>query len=326
VELVALRVEQVFAEPFALDGGEFFLSVSIGTALADGAADASALVRDADAAMYAAKDAGRARHALFDEGLRERAVHRVALESEVRHGIERDEFALYYQPIRDACSAEWEGVEALARWQHPTRGLVAPDDFIPLAEETGLIIPLGLQLIDRAVAQAAAWMRSGRKTPVAVNLSVIQLADPDFPDETRDVLRRRGVPAELLAVEITETRVMERLDAARVALERIAELGVRVLIDDFGTGYSSIARLRELPVVGVKVDRAFTRGLGEDPAARPVLAAITDLAHSLGLHVVAEGIETQAAVTSATTLGCDFLQGFGLARPAPPEETARLLV
>jgi c-di-GMP-specific phosphodiesterase len=324
VDRIAVRVEDAFAAPFVLDGGEFFLSVSIGTALADGSCNAFDLVRDADAAMYAAKDAGRARHALFDDRLRQRALSRVTLESELRRGIERHEFTLHYQPIHDVRAGEWTGVEALARWQHPTRGLLFPDEFIPLAEETGLITALGQQLIDRAVGQAALWMRVGHKTPVAANLSVVQLSDPDFPEQLHDALRRHGVPAELLLVEVTETGVMERLDAARVALERIAGLGVRVLIDDFGTGYSSIARLRELPVVGVKVDRAFTRQLGEEGSAGTVLAAITDLAHALDLSVVAEGIETEVARDLATELGCDFLQGYQLARPAPPEELTLL--
>ena len=325
VDRIAVRVEDAFDEAFELDGGEFFLSVSIGTAMADRSSDAFGLVRDADAAMYAAKDAGRARHALFDDQLRQRAINRVTLESELRRAIERDEFTLHFQPLRDVRSGRWNGVEALARWQHPTRGLLNPDEFIPLAEETGLITMLGMRLVDHALAQTAVWMRSGHKTPVAANISVVQLSDPDFPEEVRDALRRHGVPPELLLVEVTETGVMERIEAAASALERVAGLGVRVLIDDFGTGYSSIARLRHLPVVGVKVDRVFTEGLGEDPSMGTVLAAITDLAHALDLRVVAEGIETDAAMATATELGCDFLQGYRLARPAPAEETWSLL-
>jgi c-di-GMP-specific phosphodiesterase len=323
---VAGRLREVFTEPFVLDGGEFFLSVSVGTALADGSRGAFDLVRDADAAMYAAKDVGRARHVLFDDQLRGRAMDRVTLESELRRAIERDEFAMSYQPVRDVHTGEWSGLEALARWQHPTRGLLSPGDFIPLAEETGLITRLGARLLDRALSQTALWLRTGQKTSVAVNLSVVQLADPDFPDELHDGLVRHGVPAELLLVEVTETGVMERLDAARSSLERIAELGIRVLIDDFGTGYSSIARLRELPVIGVKVDRAFTQGLGDDHSVDTVLAAITNLAHALSLSVVAEGIETPLAELRATELGCDFLQGFQIAWPGTPEEVTGLLL
>jgi c-di-GMP-specific phosphodiesterase len=327
VDRVAGRVREVFTEPFLLDGGEFFLSVSVGTALADAAEGRGAidLVRDADAAMYAAKDVGRARHVLFDDRLRRRAMDRITLESELRRGIERNEFAMCYQPIRNVHTGEWSGVEALARWQHPTRGLLSPDDFIPLAEETGLITRLGTRLLDRALSQASVWLRTGQKTAVAVNLSVIQLSDPDFPEELHEALGRHGVPADLVLVEVTETGVMERLDAARSSLERIASQGVRVLIDDFGTGYSSIARLRELPVVGIKVDRAFTRNLGEDPSVDTVLAAITNLAHALDLRVVAEGIETGLALARATELGCDFVQGFEVARPGSSEEVGALL-
>jgi c-di-GMP-specific phosphodiesterase len=324
---VASRVREVFTEPFLMDGGEFFLSVSVGTALADDSGSRSAfeLVRDADAAMYAAKDAGRAHHVLFDDQLRRRAMERITLESELRRGIERNEFAMCYQPVRNVHTGEWSGVEALARWQHPTRGLLSPDAFVPLAEETGLITRLGARLLDRALSQASMWLRTHQKTSVAVNLSVVQLSDPDFADGLHDALVRHGVPAELVLVEVTETRVMEQLDAARSSLERIAAQGVRVLIDDFGTGYSSIARLRELPVVGVKVDQVFTKGLGEDPSVETVLAAITNLAHALELSVVAEGIETPAAETRAMQLGCDFVQGFQIARPAAPEEVTALL-
>ena len=293
--------------------------------LAERGQDASGLVRDADAAMYATKDAGRARHVLFDDGLRQRAISRVTLESELRRGIERDEFVMHYQPIFDVRAGTWRGAEALARWQHPSRGLLTPDEFIPLAEETGLITVLGLRLVDRVLSQAATWVRMGLKVPVAANLSVVQLSDPDFPEELGDALVRHGVPPELLLVEVTETGVMERLEVARGALERISALGVRILIDDFGTGYSSIARLRELPVVGVKVDRAFTQHLGEETSVGSVLAAITDLAHALELTVVAEGIETPPAAATASDLGCDFLQGCQLARPVPPEAVATLM-
>jgi EAL domain-containing protein (putative c-di-GMP-specific phosphodiesterase class I) len=262
---------------------------------------------------------------VFDDRLRRRAMDRITLESELRRGIERNEFAMCYQPIRNVHTGDWSGVEALARWQHPTRGLLSPDDFIPLAEETGLITRLGTRLLDRALSQASVWLRTGQKTAVAVNLSVIQLSDPDFPEELHEALGRHGVPADLVLVEVTETGVMERLDAARSSLERIASQGVRVLIDDFGTGYSSIARLRELPVVGVKVDRAFTRSLGEDPSVDTVLAAITNLAHALDLRVVAEGIETGLALARAMELGCDFVQGFEVGRPGSSEEVGALL-
>jgi c-di-GMP-specific phosphodiesterase len=325
VDLVAGRMRQAFVEPFELDGGEFFLSVSLGVALAEPGSTALSLIRDADAAMYAAKEAGRDRWVLFDDGHRRRAVERVTVEAELRRGIERGELTLHHQPFCDLRSGEWCAVEALARWQHPTRGLLMPDGFIPLAEETGLIVPLGAALLDLALDQAGRWARAGRSLPVSINLSVVQLADPNLPEELAGAMGRHGVRPEQVWVEVTETGLMERLDAARWALERIAELGVAVLIDDFGTGYSSIARLRELPVTGVKVDQGFVVGLGEDPAVARVLAAITDLAHALELRVVAEGIESEIALACARELGVDAAQGYHLARPGPASAIDALL-
>jgi c-di-GMP-specific phosphodiesterase len=325
VDLVATRIREAFVEPFELDGGEFFLSASLGVALAEPGSTALSLIRDADAAMYAAKEAGRDRWVLFDEGMRRRAVERITVEAELRRGIERGELTMHYQPFCDLRSGRWSAIEALARWRHPSRGLLAPDAFIPLAEETGLIVPLGAALLDLALGQAGRWVAAGRSLPVSINLSVVQLADPTLPHELARAMRHHGVSAEQVWVEVTETGIMERLDQARWALEQIAELGVRVLIDDFGTGYSSIARLRQLPVTGVKIDQGFVIGLGEDPAVARVLAAITGLAHALDLEVVAEGIETAAALESARELGVDAAQGHHLARPGPADAIDALL-
>jgi diguanylate cyclase (GGDEF)-like protein/PAS domain S-box-containing protein len=317
---VAERVEAEFTEPFRLDGGEFFLSVSAGIALHDGTGpvDAYTLVRDADAAMYSAKEGGRARHAMFDERLRERVVARVTLESELRRAIERDEFILDYQPVQDLVTGRWRGLEALARWDHPTRGVLAPDEFIPQAEETGLIVPLGLLLIDRIAAQTAAWIDAGCGVRVAANISAIQLGDPNITGVIADVLERHSLDPACLLLEVTESTLMERLDTAHSVLTDLSAVGVRVLIDDFGTGYSSIARLDELPVIGVKIDKRFTRELGVDPNAVRILGAIASLARAMDLRVVAEGIESELALTLAGEAGCDFAQGFHLARPFPP--------
>jgi c-di-GMP-specific phosphodiesterase len=319
IELAAERIERAFDEPFVLDGGEFFLTVSVGIASDERSTGAYEMVRDADAAMYAAKEQGRARHFRFNDHLRQRALKRVSLETQIRRGIERAEFRMHYQPIVDLRHGGWAGAESLARWQHPDEGLTAPDVFIPLAEETGLILPLGDTLFERALVDMGA-MGIGLKRPIAVNISPIQLSDPGLLDRMQSVLERHGIPAQQIIVELTESSIMEGLDTARGVLEDLAASGFRLVIDDFGTGYSSIARLTELPVIGIKIDRSFTARLGTDPAVEQVIAAIIDLAHALGLHVVSEGVETEYALDRVRALGCDLAQGYLFGRPLPPEE------
>jgi diguanylate cyclase (GGDEF)-like protein/PAS domain S-box-containing protein len=325
LDAVAESVAKAFAEPFILDSGEFYLSVSTGIAVNEDETDGFELVRDADAAMFSAKERGRACHAMFDQTLRDRAVARLTLESDLRRAIERDEIVLHYQPILDLATGQWAGVEALARWEHPTHGLVGPDSFIPMAEETGLIIPLGLQILEMAVAQAGRLAAAGHDLTVAANLSVIQLTDPTFAAEVEAVLDHHGVEPRRLVLEVTESAVMEELEIAHDALARIAALGVHLVVDDFGTGYSSIARLGELPVVGLKIDKSFTTRLGTDQTVERVFGAITDLAHALNLSVVAEGVETAHMLTLIGDLGCNFGQGYHLGRPVPADQLGAIL-
>ena len=319
IERAAERIERAFDEPFVLDGGEFFLTVSVGIASDERSSGAYEMVRDADAAMYAAKEQGRARHFRFDDHLRQRALKRVSLETQIRRGIERSEFRMHYQPVVDLRRGGWAGVEGLARWNHPDDGLTGPDVFIPLAEETGLILPLGDTLFERALIDIGT-MGMGLSRPVAVNISPVQLSDPGLLTRMQSVLDRYGVPAQQIILELTESSIMEGLETARGVLEDLAASGFRLVIDDFGTGYSSIARLTELPVIGIKIDRSFTGRLGSDPAVEQVIAAIIDLAHALGLHVVSEGVETEYALDRLRELGCDLAQGFLYSRPLPPEE------
>ena len=319
IERAAERIERTFDEPFLLDGGEFFLTVSVGIASDERSSGAYEMVRDADAAMYAAKEQGRARHFRFDDHLRQRALKRVSLESQIRRGIERSEFRMHYQPVVDLRRGGWSGAEGLARWEHPDDGLTTPDAFIPLAEETGLILPLGDTLFERALADIET-MGTTLHRPIAVNISPVQLSDPGLLSRMQALLDRYGVPAQQIILELTESSIMEGLDAARGLLEELAGSGFRLVIDDFGTGYSSIARLTELPVIGIKIDRSFTARLGTDPAVEQVIAAIIDLAHALGLHVVSEGVETEYALERLRELGCDLAQGYLFCRPLPPED------
>ncbi len=311
---LASGIEAALQDPFELDGGEFFLSASVGIATNDRHADADALIRDADSAMFAAKDLGRGRHAMFDEGLLRRTTERLALEGDMRRAIDRDEFVMHFQPVVDLATYSWVGAEALVRWPR-SAGAVGPDKFVPLAEETGLIIPLGHLILDHTISQMAAWTRGGHALEVSANLSVLQLSDPSLAEEVLSRLERAGIEPRRLTVEVTETAVMEHLDLARATLDRLDEAGVRIVIDDFGTGYSSIARLGDLPVVGIKIDRRFTARLTTEEGADRVVGAIIDLAHALGLQVVAEGIETEDELARVVDLGCDMAQGYLFSRP-----------
>ena len=325
VDSLADTVLNAFSEPFVVDGGEFFLSGSVGIATRGASCDAYSLVRDADSAMFTAKDRGRGRRARFDAALRERAVARVRLESDLRRAIERHELELHYQPVLDLRSNAWVAAEALVRWHHPERGLLRPDMFIPLAEETGLIVPLGYQVLEAAVMQEAAWTAGGLPVLMTVNVSVVQLRDPSFTATLLRDLHERSLPASKVALEITESALMDQLDDAVPTLSAIADIGASLAIDDFGTGHSSIARIRELPVRTVKVDRKFVTGLGEDPAAYELLQAMTALAHALGLEVVVEGVETEQQLSYVRDAGADYAQGYLLSHPLPAAQAEQVL-
>jgi c-di-GMP-specific phosphodiesterase len=326
IDEAAEAVRSAFTEPFVLDGGEFFLSVSVGIARNEGTTDPYRLVRDADTAMYAAKESGRASRVVFDSRMRERAVQRVTLESSIRRAIERDEFVIHFQPILDIRTGQWAGAEALVRWRHPELGLTGPGQFIPLAEETGLILPLGARILEHTTEEVANWDVGLPDLYVSTNISAIQLSDPTLATQILQALDRHEIPVRLLVVEVTESAVMHQIEKARAVLDEIVSYGIRLFIDDFGTGYSSISRLAELPVTGLKIDHSFTTRLGSDDRAEPILAAIIDLAHALDLQVVAEGIENEYALGRLRELGCDFGQGYHLGRPAPSAELGEMLL
>jgi diguanylate cyclase (GGDEF)-like protein len=325
---ISQRLVDVFGEPFALDDDEVFLQTSIGIAIARlGTETAEELIRDADAAMYRAKDAGKGRFEIFDDQMRADVVARLHTESALRRALQRGELRLHYQPEIDVIAQRVIGFEALVRWQHPSRGLLAPKEFIPLAEETGLIVPIGEWVLREACADAATWPRFAGDEPLtlSVNLSVRQFHQPDLVASVRAVLEDTGTDPETVCLEITESAMMESGEDAWEMLRKLKELGVKLAIDDFGTGYSSLAHLRAFPIDVLKIDRTFVDGLGRTPQDTSIAAAIISLAHALGLQTIAEGIETDAQLELLADLGCDVAQGNLFARPRPIAEAAELV-
>jgi diguanylate cyclase (GGDEF)-like protein len=318
---IADRLAAAVAMPVALGDTEIMLAASIGICMTEPGRDrdAATLLRDADAAMYQAKARGRDRYEIFDETLRATALARLETEGSLRRAIDGDELCLHYQPEIVLESGALFGVEALMRWQHPTRGLVAPGDFIPIAEETGLIVAMGEWALRTACAQAVAWPE-GDVPRVAVNLSARQLAQPELASVVADVLAETGLPGRRLMVEVTESTLLVDGELARETLLDLKRLGVTVALDDFGTGYSSLSFLRRFPVDIVKIDGSFVAGLGRDQEDTAIVRAIVSMAASLGLLAVAEGVERPEQAEALRVLGCDVAQGFHFARPAPADQ------
>jgi diguanylate cyclase (GGDEF)-like protein/PAS domain S-box-containing protein len=325
---VADRLASALRAPVELDGRQRFVTASFGVRSVDrNDADPEGLLRDADAAMYRAKELGKARCEIFDESMRARAVERLDLEGGLRRALEREELHLLYQPQVELTTGRIVGAEALLRWNHPERGLVVPPAFIPIAEQTGLIVPIGAWVLNEACQQAAAWERhSGRRLEMAVNVSPRQLATTEFAGVVEDALERSGLEPELLCLEITESAVLADPEAATAVLERLKSIGVRLAIDDFGVGYSSLSQLKALlPVDTIKIDKSFVDGVTGDGEDHAIVDAVLRLAAGLGLAAIAEGVETAEQVEVLSGLGCRLSQGFHFARPQPPEELERLL-
>ncbi len=326
---IAERAARVVTTPFALGESEVFVTMSVGIALGQGQeCRPEALMENADAAMYRAKARGGNRRELFDQAMRARARGRLAMHSSMYRAIERDEFRVFYQPNVALDSGEVEGVEALVRWQHPTRGLLEPKEFIALAEETGLIVPIGAYVLREACRQAQRWRAAGpggAPLGMNINLSARQFARPSLPGLVAEVLAETGVDPASIWFEITESVLMEDAESTTAALAQLKALGVSLAIDDFGTGYSSLAYLKRFPVDKVKVDRAFVDGLLGDPEDAAIVAAVVNLAHNLDLRAVAEGVETAEQAARLRDLGCDLGQGFYFGAPGTAERLSAYL-
>ena len=316
---VAEKVQKAISAPFKLASHEAITTASIGVALStSGYTEAEDIIRDADTAMYRAKDRGKARCEVFDTAMHTRAVTLLRLESDLRRALEKDELCVYYQPIVSLASRELHGFEALVRWQHLERGLVSPDDFIPLAEETGLILPIGLRVLREACNQLRKWQQyslANRDLIMSVNLSGKQLMQLDLIERIEEVLQESQINPWHLKLEITETVVMENPELAAVTLAKLRSLGVRLSIDDFGTGYSSLSYLNRFPVDTLKIDRSFVTSMNAADENLQIVKTIVTLAGNLGMQVVAEGVETEEQLEQLRLLNCQYGQGYLFSTP-----------
>lgn len=323
---VTERIQALMNTPFDLNGRDVVLTASIGIAVfPDDGRDAPTLLKHADTAMYHAKSLGRNHSQFYCPSLTLRARQRLDLESSLRHALEREEFFLVYQPQLDLRSGRIRSVEALIRWQHPEQGLVAPNDFIPAAEENGLVIPMGDWVLRTACATAARWRAQGMALRVGVNLSARQLRVASLVDDVRTILTDTGLPADLLELEVTESALVDDTEALTTTLDALRAIGVRLSLDDFGTGYSSLSYLRRMPLDTLKVDQSFVRGLPDDADSLNIVQTIVALARNMGFTVTAEGIETREQAMLFKHLACDTAQGYYISRPVPASEIPALV-
>ncbi len=313
---VARRIGAALEPAIAIDGRDVHVSASIGIAVSDGQADAESVLRDADTAAYAAKAQGRNRHAVFHTELRRRADERLEIENQLHRALAREEIVPSYQPIVSSVTGDVVGFEALMRWQHPTRGTLAPGAFIDVALETGLIVPIGSAVLARACRDLAQWDDCSAERPwISVNIDVQQLELAGFAGQVRDILDQSGVDPARVRLELTESGFAD--SSSLTALQELRSAGVALAVDEFGTGYSSLHYLRRLPIDTLKMDRSFLEGIEFDSEAATVVSAIVDLSHELDLTVVAEGVETAEQADALAVMGCDALQGYLFAAPMP---------
>jgi diguanylate cyclase (GGDEF)-like protein len=326
-QAVAERVLELLTDPFVVHNHQVVLSASIGIAIGDVASDASGMMRDADLAMYKAKTSGRARWAVYEPSLSVAALQRLELESDLRRALQRNQFRILYQPIVQLKSNRVAGFEALLRWDHPRLGVVGPNTFIPIAENNGTIVEIGQWVLEGACRTAAEWRRAhpDLEQSMAVNLSGRQLATSEIVGQVAKALAQSGLPASSLVLEITEGVLVQDADIAAQRLEQLRSLGVRLAIDDFGTGYSSLSYLRQFPIDILKIDRSFTQTIADQSPMPAIVRGLLDLAKTLGLETVAEGIEFEAQQGSLRDANCDFGQGLLFAGPLGFTEATALL-
>lgn len=328
---VAQHIIQNVQQPMRIDGRTLALRVSLGLAcVTEQVNQADDILRNADLALHTAKLAKRGGYIKFEVGMHDSALRRVELEADLRRALERDELQLYFQPTVDIASGQMEGVEALLRWPHPEKGFISPADFIPLAEESGLIVPIGTWVLRQACAEVVKWqIRYPSEVPITlnVNLSARQLDQPDVVETVAAIVGETGLPPSSLVLEMTESVLMENKPTTLAKMQGLVDLGVHLAIDDFGTGYSSLSYLRQFPIQILKIDRSFVSGVGKEGSDEEsaLVQAIIDLARTLKLRTVAEGIETETQLERLRAMGCDIGQGFLLAKPAPAEEVRRLI-
>jgi diguanylate cyclase (GGDEF)-like protein len=319
VTIIADRIQSELSAPFNLSGREVFTTVSIGIALSSEEYELPEdVLRDADTAMYRAKSLGKARYEMFDTGMHSEAIKLLQLETDLRRAIERNEFVVFYQPIMSLDTGLLRGFEALVRWRHPERGLIPPVEFIPIAEETGMIVQIGEQVLREACRQMHEWSVSFPSEPtnfMCVNLSVKQFCQPDLTAKVAAILEETGLAATSLKLEITESAVMDNVETATTMLERLRSLGVQLAMDDFGTGYSSLSNLHRFPINTLKIDRSFITRMAQNNENAEIVRTISGLAQNLGMDVVAEGVETREQLDLLKSLGCQFGQGYFFSKP-----------
>ncbi|MCU1244227.1 MAG: sensor diguanylate cyclase/phosphodiesterase, partial [Acidobacteria bacterium] len=319
---IAQKILEAVRYPFHIEGREFFITTSIGISLyPEDGTDAETLIKNADTAMYQAKEQGRDNYQLFNAFVNAKALQRIALEHGLRRALQNDELEVHYQPIFDFRSGRITGMEALLRWNHPDMGVVPPAVFIPIAEATGTMVPIGLWAMRRACEQAKTWHDSGfRNLSLAVNLSVTQLQQADLVPRVHDVLAETGLPPRLLELEITESSAMQSPEGSIRTLYELKKLGIRISLDDFGTGHSSLSYLKRFPIDTLKIDQSFVRDITSDPDTAAIVTAIIAMAHSLRLKVIAEGVEFTDQANFLKRYGCDQMQGYLIRAPVPAWE------